>query len=1006
MRIVRQDVDEIEAVVKCTEDYRVKIRLEPGALDADCECPYFREHGPCKHVWAAIMALEKGGEALADQPDATESAPAEPSALGTVIYILDVERASTRGTAAVELWSYVGESWEPLRLHRDRLHELTEPHDRRLLGALFGLELEEGGDPDLPRRALVECSAFALRPGEIVTLVRLLCQTGRFFVRDRSGRGATPVAWGGGAPDAVELAPVRFHFRPEGADSWELSAELTFRDATIPLPEALLVLPGLLFVRGGSESGEEESEGAPIAIPFEESDWAERVRRGDTTFSLEERDPAIRTMLEREPPLDLECPEPWEDLGRRAPKPVLSIRGGRGALQGESASCVLQFDYDGYRVKAGGQASRVCDLSRYRVWTRDRAAEGTAYDRLLDLGGRADEETSRLTVPMAQLQPAIAELRDADWAIELREQPYRGVGEMKLQVTSGIDWFEVRGHLDIDGNTVPLEELITAAREGRVTLDLEDGSTGTIPQEWLRRLRILEATSRSNDDELRFERTQGWLLDALLAESAEWDSTDAQLAARAELNAFDGIQPRDEPGTFDGELRPYQRDALGWFEFLKRFRFGGCLADDMGLGKTVQVLAQLDAERDENSGPSIVIAPRSVVYNWVAEARRFVPHLRTVEYTGPERHAVLDELDNVDLLVTSYGLLRRDVLQLREKSFHYVVLDEAQAIKNASSQTSKCARLLKADHRLALSGTPIENHLGELWSLFEFLNPGMFGGSRTFQRLFASNEGDGSILASAIRPLLLRRRKEQVAPDLPEKSETTLYCEMKEEQSTLYQQLVGHYRSELLQRVDRDGLSSARMHILEGLLRLRQAACHPQLIQGVPEGSESCKVELLLPQLEEVVEEGHKVLVFSQFTSFLAIVRQRLEEAGLTYEYLDGATRNRRSRVDRFQNDPACPIFLISLKAGGLGLNLTAADYVYILDPWWNPAVEAQAIDRTHRIGQTRRVFAYRLITRGTVEEKILDLQSKKRDLADSILRADQQVLSQLTRDDLEFLLQ
>jgi SNF2 family DNA or RNA helicase len=397
-----------------------------------------------------------------------------------------------------------------------------------------------------------------------------------------------------------------------------------------------------------------------------------------------------------------------------------------------------------------------------------------------------------------------------------------------------------------------------------------------------------------------------------------------------------------------------------------------------------------------------------LVFNWMQEAAKFTPRLKVLDYTGSNRHSLREEFSKYDLIVTTYGTMRSDIAELRTYEFDYAILDEAQAIKNSDSQSAKAARLLRARHRLAMSGTPIENHLGELWSIFEFLNPGMLGTSSVFKRAAAGASGQDEearrLLAKALRPFILRRTKGQVVEDLPEKIEQTLYCDLENGQRKLYDDLLAHYRSTLL-RKDTDELRTSKIEVLEALLRLRQASCHPGLIDPKRIDEPSAKLDMLLPQMAEVVDEGHKVLVFSQFTSFLAIVRKRLDEEGIVYEYLDGKTRNREERVERFQTDPACPVFLISLKAGGLGLNLTAAEYVYLLDPWWNPAVEAQAIDRSHRIGQTNTVFAYRLIVRDTVEQKIVDLQQKKRDLADAILSADSRLIQTLTRDDLEFLL-
>ena len=343
----------------------------------------------------------------------------------------------------------------------------------------------------------------------------------------------------------------------------------------------------------------------------------------------------------------------------------------------------------------------------------------------------------------------------------------------------------------------------------------------------------------------------------------------------------------------------------------------------------------------------------------------------------------------------------------REVEFDYIVLDEAQSIKNAGSQAAKACRLLRARHRLALTGTPVENHIGELWSIFEFLNPGQLGSAARLKRFLSGGRGGSAaeVVARAVRPFLLRRTKSQVLSDLPEKTEQTIFCELGETQRRVYDELREHYRQELSGRIGRMGIGRSRIAVLEALLRLRQTACHPGLVDAGRIDEPAAKLDTLLAQLDEVLAEGHKVLVFSQFTSFLAIVRRQLEVRSIPYEYLDGKTTDRQARVAHFQDDPDCRLFLVSLKAGGQGLNLTAADYIYILDPWWNPAVEAQAVDRAHRIGQTRKVFAYRLIARDTVEEKILALQDRKRDLAESIVRADENMISTLTPEDVELLL-
>ncbi|HEX2490946.1 MAG TPA: DEAD/DEAH box helicase, partial [Blastocatellia bacterium] len=568
---------------------------------------------------------------------------------------------------------------------------------------------------------------------------------------------------------------------------------------------------------------------------------------------------------------------------------------------------------------------------------------------------------------------------------------------------------------------------------------------------------LLAGLGETCEDHLRFRKTQVGMLNALLSSQPEADFDESFARARDELKRFEGVKPVDPPNEFNGELRPYQKDGLGWINFLRQFSFGGCLADDMGLGKTVQVLALLESRRrlreetgrrgdgatgrggDEATGrkiskgkrrsdeansngvggdeiadspvaPSLVIVPKSLVFNWKQEAAKFAPKLRVLDHTGYAREKEsLEHFDDYDLILTTYGTLRNDAVLFKDTRFDYVILDEAQAIKNSDTASAKAARLLNGDHRLALSGTPIENHLGELWSLFEFLNPGMLGAASIFKITGGvgrnPDEETRQLLAQALRPFILRRTKSQVAKDLPAKQEQTIFCELEPEQRKLYNELRDHYRNTLLDLVARDGVAKSKMQALEALLRLRQAALHPGLIDKKRVKEDSAKLDLMLPQLVELFEEGHKVLVFSQFTSFLAILRQRLDKEKIEYEYLDGSTRDRQACVERFQNDPDCKLFLISLKAGGLGLNLTAAEYVYLLDPWWNPAVESQAIDRAHRIGQTRQVFAYRIIARDTVEEKVLALQNTKRDLADAIVNADNSLIRNLTKEDLELLL-
>ncbi|MBI5864694.1 MAG: helicase SNF2, partial [Planctomycetes bacterium] len=751
------------------------------------------------------------------------------------------------------------------------------------------------------------------------------------------------------------------------------------------------------------------------------ADWINEFRsQAPLAIAEKQRDEFVSRLARSPKSPPIEWPSNWkmQELCDVAPRPELTLHteGGHGNTNVEAGLC---FHYGEQSVDWSRPGAVLLAPEKRCQVVRQIAAEEALVQRLPELGFQRVAYQSRWKIPGKQVPFVVAALLQEGWQVRGNKQLFRRPGAFKIDVASGIDWFDMGGGLEFDGLTATLPELLAALRRGERFVRLGDGSLGMLPEEWLKRHGALLQLGEAQDGKVRFQNTQLGLLDALLAELPEVNVDESLAAARQKLSAFIGIAPREAGGAFTGSLRGYQKAGLGWLHFLRDFRWGGCLADDMGLGKTVQVLALLlDAHAAKKPGKraadappsSLAVMPRSIVFNWMREAASFAPGLRVLDYSGGDRKLKAGELDQADLVLMTYGTLRRDIAELRKREFNYVILDEAQAIKNPESQNAKSARLLRGRCRLAMTGTPVENSLNDLWSIFEFLNPGMLGGARAFRAAFSNGDpsGDGAshrVLQRLLRPFILRRRKEQVATDLPPRTEQTIECTMSAAQAKHYAQLRDHYRAALLGRIDRDGLNKSKVFVLEALLRLRQAACHPGLIDERFAEMETAKLDALLPMLAETTAEGHKTLVFSQFTEFLSIVRTRLDAQGLTYEYLDGQTRDRQARVDRFQNDAACPLFLISLKAGGVGLNLTAADYVVILDPWWNPAVEAQAIDRTHRIGQTRSVIAYRLIARDTVEAHILELQQRKRDLADAIITQANSLLTDLTRDDLNLLL-
>lgn len=468
------------------------------------------------------------------------------------------------------------------------------------------------------------------------------------------------------------------------------------------------------------------------------------------------------------------------------------------------------------------------------------------------------------------------------------------------------------------------------------------------------------------------------------------------------------------PDSIQAELRPYQERGFHWVWFLYSYGLNGILADDMGLGKTVQALVLLQAAKDKHGPfPSLIVCPTTLVYNWINEIRKFTPGMTILNMTGPDRYDNYPKIKDADLVITSYAILRRDINALKDYPFRHVILDESQHIKNFESQTAKAAKLLQSRHRLALSGTPIENRLGELWSIFDFLMPGFLDEYAEFRRRFIQpieergNRDAERRLKKQVFPFILRRMKRDVLKDLPPKMELIQYCELTDQQYDLYMRILEKTRDELMAEAIEKGGKPNQNAVFRALVRLRQVCNHPSLLgPELSEGlHESGKFEALQEMLESAIDNGHRILLFSQFVEMLKLIRSWLDRKGYKYEYLTGQTKNRQEAVDNFNNDDSIPVFLVSLKAGGTGLNLTGADFVIHYDPWWNPAAEDQATDRVHRIGQTKNVFVYRLITRGTVEEKIMRLKDRKRVLVDSIIAADRTMGKKLTMDDLKDIL-
>jgi non-specific serine/threonine protein kinase len=579
------------------------------------------------------------------------------------------------------------------------------------------------------------------------------------------------------------------------------------------------------------------------------------------------------------------------------------------------------------------------------------------------------------------------------------------------QVSTKQDWFDLKMELEFDGIRVSVEEILRKFKKNKKYFRLDDGYVVKIDDKILKKIGLTGAfgsKAQQGENTRRFTKNQVLILDDIL-DSSDSVKVDKKFTDQLKkIKSFEKIKSIALPPGFKGILRHYQKSGYDWLHFLKDYGFGGCLADDMGLGKTAQSLAFIESIKKEAKGkPSLVVAPTSVMFNWGREIEKFTPGLRYHVHFGPNRQKETTAILNTDIFLTSYAILRRDIDLFLKIKFFYVILDESQNIKNPSSLTARSAYKLNSTHRLALTGTPLENNLSELWSQFNFLNPGMVGGLSSFQEYFARPiERDGDLvkagkLKKIIYPFVLRRKKGDVVKELPPKIETVSYCEMDENQQKVYDKWRDYYRAEILGQIETAGLNKSKMKVLEGLTRLRQISIHPGLVETDKEMT-SGKFTALMENLQEVISENHKILVFSQFVKALSLVRKQLDTLGIGYAYLDGRTKKRAEQVDKFQKDESCKLFLISLKAGGTGLNLTEAEYVFHLDPWWNPAVEMQASDRAHRIGQTKQVFVYKMISRNTVEEKILILQEKKRKLVNDVISTDTAFFKTLKKEDIE----
>jgi superfamily II DNA or RNA helicase len=865
-----------------------------------------------------------------------------------------------------------------------------QPTDKEAFAFLLKEELQfqQRATGKTPHADSLLLKQLHVSPSQFLSALKLLAPTQKLYCQ--------------GKQLIVDLfGKTEFYYEgtPLNARQLEVKGRLRWRETDIALQECEAIGPGKphhWFVRG-----------LTLKMIQTSINWKRLQELKRAPFLLEGG--AKQTFLD-----DLEIEDPdapqlvikegslEEAFQASAPYPLLQLKDRWGACAD------LWMDYgQGHLVAYHDARPIIKDDQGRLLYKRQLEVEANWEKDLLETDFiKKNVGSTHYYCPLDRVPKSLTFLLEVGWHIQdWQNRRVIKQTDLNLQLDDQGKMIAVKGHAHYDNYEADVKQVMGAFNRREHFIQLSSDAVGLLAFDASQQaLQELAQEGEWATDGVRIQKNRFGSLESIWKFAKNSPSLN-ELKDR--WQTFKGIQEALPSSTFQGKLRPYQQHGVNWLAFLHSYGFHGILADEMGLGKTVQVLAFLS--RLPLGQHHLIVMPTSLLFNWRNEIHQFLPHLTCHIHQGGQRSKSIQELEKADIILTSYTTLRLDLPLLQTLDYSCLILDEAQMIKNANTQTAQAVCQLNAQLRLCLTGTPVENHLQELWSHFHFLMPDLLGAQEQFEADLQAAQSDRRYLERIKRkvtPFLLRRRKQEVAKDLPEKIEQVVWIEMSDEQRQCYDQLLAGFKTGLLRKVETEGMGKHRLEVLEAILRLRQVCCHPLLVSSLLEDTvpTSAKFESLLQDLETIVEEGHKVLIYSQFTSMLHLMTHAAKERQWSFGYLDGSTKNREEVVTRFQEDPSQLLFFISLKAGGVGLNLTAADYVYLYDPWWNEAVEDQAINRAHRIGRKDSVIAKRFVVAESVEEKMMKLKATKRLMIDDLLETET-MSTQLTIEDLQFLL-